>query len=76
VYSQSWSAWPRADQGRFVIFMAGEVAVDIVRKVCLGRIEEKALRRLVEKASVSAKTAIRAAKLLVVKYDAVVVLGR
>jgi hypothetical protein len=70
LYSQSWSAWPRAAQGRLVIFMVAVlVVVDMLRMVCLGRTEDSAFLRLVEKATVTARMAMRIANDLAVKKD-------
>jgi hypothetical protein len=52
------------------MFMPAVVVLDTLRMVCLGRNEETALRKLVEKARVTARIAINAPKALVVKRDA------
>jgi hypothetical protein len=51
------------------MFMLAVVVLDTLRMVCLGRNEEMALRKLVEKARVTARIAINAPKALVVRRD-------
>jgi hypothetical protein len=51
------------------MFMPAAGVLDALRMVCLGRNEETALRKLVEKARVTAKIAINAPKALVVRRD-------
>ena len=66
MYSQSWSAWPRCDHGRLVIFMlAGTAAVDIVRAVGFVKTEVKALRKGLENARAIAANATSAVNVLV-----------
>jgi len=75
-YSQSWSAAPRADQGRFVMFMlaAGEVDMARMAVVVVGlRKEERVARRGVKIATARAITAIREAKAFVKKMAVVTV---
>lgn len=50
-----------------MILSAGEVVVDMVLRVCLGRIEEIELRMGVRKARMTARTAIIVAKAFVEK---------
>jgi hypothetical protein len=73
-YSQPWSALPRADHGRLVIFIeAGTAAaVDIVRTAVLLKAEEKVLRKALEKARMTARRAMKAVKVFVVKNELVV----
>jgi hypothetical protein len=60
VWSQPWSAWPRAFQGCFVILREVE-DVDIVRRTVLGKADdmEKKVRKGVERARVSGRNAVR-----------------
>lgn len=49
------------------MFMPAAVVLDMLRIVCLGRTEETALRRLVEKARVAATNATITARVFVVR---------
>jgi hypothetical protein len=55
VYSQPWSAWPRCDHGRLVIFKEAGAEVDIARRVGFVRTEEMELRKTLEKARMTAR---------------------
>lgn len=56
-----------------MILRLEEVVVDIVRRVCLGRREERVDLRVVEKARVTARIMMSAAKVLVVRKEVEVV---
>jgi hypothetical protein len=73
-YSQPWSALPRASHGRLVIFIeAGAAAAeDIVRRADdLVDVKDKALRKVLEKARVTASSATSAVRVFVVKNELV-----
>lgn len=79
-YNQPWSALPRADQGRGVIFIAGVVAVvvvavDMLRAAGLLKAPARLLRNVLENARVTARSAMKAVKVFVVKNELAVVAG-
>ena len=70
LYSQPWSAAPRSDHGRLVIFMDdGVVDMLRVRVEVLGRDRESVARKGVKKATVTARSSTRTAALAVVKLE-------
>jgi hypothetical protein len=52
-----------------VTFMLAAVVLDMLRMVCLGRTEETALRKVLEKASVTAKRATSTVRAFEVRKD-------
>lgn len=82
-YSQPWSALPRADHGRGVIFIAEELAVvlvvvDMLRAVVaagLPKAPARLLRKVLENIKIAAKSATKAAKVFEVKNELAVAVG-
>ena len=81
-YSQPWSALPRADHGRGVIFIAElavvVVVVDMLRAVVaagLPKAPARLLRKVLENIKTAARSATKAAKVFEVKNELVVAVG-